>query len=164
LPDIVCSLINKDGQNIPPGDSYTLLRFPFVQDGESYDAHDMHPAVQPDTGQMVGFSSQRAGLIWPVHDAWAHLHALLYWDAGSYTEVRSRFVRDPLAIFGDPDSTCTEDHPATPGQQFRPKNWAMFVHPMIPLGLMVRHNASGPVKLLLAEFKVSYHRDPEPQT
>jgi hypothetical protein len=121
LPDFVCSLITEQGvtQTIPPGVAYTLVRFPFV--GESYDPHDMHPVLQPDTGQAVTYANPRSGLIWPKHDAWATLNALLYWDDGPYTEVRDRFVRDPLGLFEVPDSTCTEDHPATPGGQYRAK-------------------------------------------
>lgn len=162
MPDFVCSLLAESPQTIPPGDTYTLVRFPFGI--ESYDIHDMHPAIQPDTGQMVNSSSPRAGLIWPAHLVWAQVYALIYWEDGPYTEVRDRFVRDPLGLFGTPDSTCTEDHPATPGGQFRAKSWGMFVKPSVPLGLMVRHNASSPVRLTLAEFKIAYRRDPEPLT
>ncbi|WP_326829672.1 hypothetical protein OIE13_05920 [Streptosporangium sp. NBC_01810] len=162
MPDFVCSLITEQGvkQTIPPGDTYTLVRFPFGV--ESADQHDMHPEVQPDTSQTVTYSSPRSGLIWPKHSAWAQVYALMYWDPGDYTEVRDRIVRDPLGLNSAPDSTCTEDHPATPGGQYRAKSWAIFVHPGIPLGLMVRHNASGPVKLAFAEFKLAYHRDPTP--
>lgn len=161
MPDFVCSLITEQdvAQVIPPGPNYHLVRFPFT--GESYDAHQMHSTTQPDTGQTVSYSNPRAGLIWPQHTAWAHLHALLYWDDGPYTEVRSRFVRDPLNLSTGLDSTCTEDHAATPGGQYIAKNWAIFVHPGTPIGVMVRHNADVPVRLAFAEFKLSYRRDAE---
>jgi hypothetical protein len=133
-----------------------MVRFPFGA-AESWDPCDMHPVNQPD-GLLVTDRDARAGLIWPAHDAWARLDALLYWDTGDYTEVRSRFVRDPLGLTGPPDSTCTEDHLATPGGQYRAKSWAIFVHPDTPIGLMVRHNSARPVRLALAEFKLSYHR------
>jgi hypothetical protein len=162
VPDFVCSLITEQDvkQIIPPGPNYTLVRFPFI--GESYDAHKMHPEIQPDTAQAVTYSNPRSGLIWPKHDAWATLNALLYWDDGPYTELRDRFVRDPLNLSTGLDSTCTEDHPATPGGQYRAKTWNIWVHPGTPIGIMVRHNADVPVRLAFAEFKLSYHRDPEP--
>lgn len=160
MPDIVCSLINKSPQMIPAGPNYTLLHFPYGSIvGESYDAHGMHNPAQPD-GVTSAYPDARSGLIWPAHDAWAALHALVYWEAEDYTEVRSRFTRDPLGLFGPPDHTCTEDNPATPGGQYRPKSWAMFVHPGVPIGVMVRHNAPTAVAVTLAEFKLSYHLDP----
>ncbi|GIH76128.1 hypothetical protein [Planobispora longispora] len=162
MPDFVCSLITQQGikQTIPPSDGYTLVRFPF--DVESSDDHGMHPEVQPDTGETVTYISPRSGLIWPCHTAWGQLYALMYWDAGPYTEVRSRFVRDPLGLTQEPDSTCTEDHPDTVGGQYRAKSWGMWVRVGQPLGLMVRHNADVPVRLAFAEFKVAYHLDPAP--
>jgi hypothetical protein len=82
------------------------------------------------------------------------VYGLVYWDAGGYTEIRSRVVRDPLGIGGGYDSTCTEDHVATPGGQFRAKTWGLFVKPSTALGLMVRHNASSAQTVTLAEFKL----------
>ncbi len=74
-------------------------------------------------------------------------------------------VGDPLALtpYG-PNPTCTQDRPPTPGGQYIAKTWGIFVHPSIPLAVAVRHNASRPVKLLFAEFKLSYHPDPAPVT
>jgi hypothetical protein len=162
MPDIVCSLKVATPQTIPAGASYTVVRFPF-ESGENFDPLDMHPVLQPD-GVTVTYADGRAGLIWPAHDAWARLDAMLQWEDGPYTEVRDRFVRDPLELAGPEDSTCTEDHPATPGGQYLAKSWAMFVHPGVPLAVAVRHNASRGVRLLLAEFKLSYHLDHETES
>ena len=155
---VVCSLKTGGPQRIPP-DEYTILRFPF--NAESHDPDDLHPALQPDTGQTVTSADDRAGLIWPKHTAWATLNALIYWEAGGYTEVRDRFVRNPLNLPGAPpyDSTCTEDHPKTPGGQYLAKTWNLFVHPLTPLGLLLQHDAPGPVAVTLAEFKLSYWVD-----
>jgi hypothetical protein len=159
VPDIVCSLKTEIPQSIPPSSSaYTLLRFPFGA-AESWDPCDMHPVIQPD-GIVSTYPDARSGLIWPAHDAWAQIYGLVYWEEGDYTEVRSRVVRDPLGLAGPPDSTCTEDNPTTPGGQYRPKAWGMFVHVGVPLGVMVRHNAPTAVRVTLAEFKVAYHLDP----
>ena len=43
----ICSLINKEPQEIPPG-GYYMLRFPYG-DAESYDKHSMHAAEKKDT-------------------------------------------------------------------------------------------------------------------
>lgn len=159
MPDFVCSLTAPDPQTIPVSSSYTVVRFPFGV-AESYDPWDMHPPIQPD-GTAVSFADPRSGLIWPAHDAWARLDAMLQWEEGPYTEVRDQFVRDPLALtpYG-PDSTCTEDRAITPGGQYLAKSWALFIHPGVPLAVAVRHNASKPVRLLFAELKLSYHLDP----
>ena len=155
MADHVCSLKVDNPQTIPAGPDYTLLRFPYGGTGESFDSDGMHNAAQPD-GVTSAYPDPRSGLIWPAHDAWANLYALVQWDDGNYTEVRDRFTRDPLGLASAPDPTCTEDHPPTPGGQYLAKSWAIFVHPGVPIGLMVRHNASAPVKVLLAEFKLAY--------
>ncbi|MFI6819277.1 hypothetical protein ACIBG7_43300 [Nonomuraea sp. NPDC050328] len=155
MGDYVCSLLAGE-QTIPVGDYY-IVRFPYGS--EPYDAHGMHQPAQPD-GPMSAYPDARSGLIWPKHDGWAHLYALMYWEAEDYTELRDRFVRDPLNLSTGYDSTCTEDRAITPGGQYIAKAWAMFVHPETPIALMVRHNAPTSVKLTLAEFKISYQRDP----
>ncbi|MGV9535023.1 hypothetical protein ACWEU6_21885 [Streptosporangium sandarakinum] len=152
MPDVVCSLL-AGAQTVPAGPDYYLVRFPYGT--ESADAAGMHDPAQPDGATSV-YPDPRSGLIWPQHDAWAQVYALLYWEDGDYTELRDRFVRDPLGLFEAPDSTCTEDRAVTPGGQFIAKSWGMFVHPSVPLGLMVRHNSPRPVRLMLAEFKVAY--------
>jgi hypothetical protein len=45
----------------------------------------------------------------------------MYWASDGYSEVRSRFVRDPLDLAGGAASTCTEDGSTTPGGRFRAK-------------------------------------------
>lgn len=157
LIEVVCSLKTKSGvkQSIPPGPDYTIVRFPF--DGqESSDSHDLHPVLQPDTAESITYTSPRAGLIWPAHTAWADLYGMLYWDAGNYTELRDRFVRDPLNLSSGYDSTCTEDHNVTPGGSYIAKAWGLRAYVGTPLALMVKHNSSGPVNLAFAEFKVKY--------
>lgn len=160
MPDIVCSLKNALGQDINPG-GYQILAFPYGV-LESHDPLNMHPAAQPD-GVVSVFPDQRSGLIWPAHAAWADLHALIYWEEPDeehpYTELRDQFVRDPLGLSTGPDSTCTEDRPLTPGGQYRAKSWAFFVDPGTPVAVMVRHNAPVPVRVTLAEFKLSYRID-----
>jgi hypothetical protein len=150
----VCSLILSETQEVPPGDLYHVVRFPFG--AENSDTHHMHDAEQPD-GVSTTFSHDRAGLIWPSADGWGELTALMYWGPGRYSEVRSRFVRDPLDLAGGADSTCTEDSAATPGAQFRAKSYAIFVHVGTPLALMVRHNGQLPVPLTHAQFKLAIH-------
>ena len=149
----VCSLLAST-QTIPVTSDYYLVRFPYGT--ESYDERGMHNPDQPD-GVVSAYPDARSGLIWPQHHAWAALYALLYWEADDYTELRDRFVRDPLNLSTGYDSTCTQDRAITPGGQYIAKTWGMFVHPETPIGLMVRHNASTPVKLELAEFKIAYH-------
>jgi hypothetical protein len=148
----VCSLILNSPQSIPGDGAYHLIRFPYA--GESADGHGMHQPDQPD-GATSRFPDPRSGLIWPSTAGWGEVKALLYWAAGDYTEVRDRFVRDPLGIAGGADSTCTEDHRATPGGQYRAKAWGIFVDPGTPLGVMVRHNGSSAVDVTHAQFKLA---------
>lgn len=157
LIEVACSLKfdTDQDQMIAPGD-YQIVRFPF-HPIESSDVYDLHPVIQPDTGQSVTLSSPRSGLIWPSHARWATLWGLLYWADGPYTEVRSRFTRDPLNLSSGYDSTATEDHNDTPGGQYRTKAWAAKVYPDTPWALMVRHNADVAVKLDFAEFKMIYY-------
>ena len=151
----VCSLILNETQTVSAGDQYRVVRFRFGA-AESYDAHHMHEAQQPD-GVSTTFAHDRAGLIWPSAEGWGELKALMYWAPGGYSEIRSRFVRDPLNLAGGADSTCTEDSPASPGAQFRAKAFGIFVHVGTPLALMVRHNAPSPVVLTHAQFKLAIH-------
>jgi len=152
---VVCSLKTGGPQTIPPSSTdYVIVRFPF--NGESDDSDGLHDPVQPDTLQATTASHPRAGLIWPQHTAWATLNGLMYWDHGDYTEIRSRFIRDPLSLTTGYDSTATEDDPPSVGGQYKIKNWNMWVHPMTPVALAVRHNSRQDQYLSLAEFKVSY--------
>jgi hypothetical protein len=164
----VVSLKVDAAQSIPADGQYHLLRFPYDASEESYDAWSMHDPLHPDGYAVTNWAQDpRSGLIWPRWPdgvrGWGAVHGLVYWEAGDYTEVRSRVVRDPLGIAGGYDSTCTEDHVATPGGQYRAKNWGLFVSPGTPLGLMVRHNAGSALDVTLAEFKLAIHPVEEPE-
>ncbi|WP_055696482.1 hypothetical protein [Streptomyces silaceus] len=153
---LVCSLKTSEPQRIEPG-AYRVVRFPFGA-AESHDVHTMHQVVQPDGVRLADWiRDDRSGLIWPAAEGWGTLHALIQWEDGEYTEVRSQFVRDPLGLSTGPDSTCTEDDVPTPGGQFRAKTWGLFVHPGTPLALVVRHDARTAQRVTLAEFKLAIH-------
>ena len=135
----VCSLLTNDQQVIPNDGAYHIVRFPYAGGagvGESYDAWDMHDPTQPDGGVVDDWATDdRSGLIHPSVDGWGMLTAMVYWAAGDYSEVRDRFVRDPLGV---EDSTATEDYTPTPGGQFRHKTHQIFVHPNVPLAFKVK--------------------------
>ena len=150
---LVCSLIAPEPQTVPAG-GYHLLRFPYA--GESYDAHGMHQPTQPDGGTSV-FPDGRSGLIWPSADGWGSLTAVIQWEAGDYTELRDQFVRDPLGLFEPPDTTATEHRPPSPGMQCWSKHHEVFVHPGVPLGLRVSHNASSARRVVHAQLKLAIH-------
>jgi hypothetical protein len=152
----ICSLIVNAPQVIPPG-GYHVVRFPFGA-AESYDELGMHQVVQPD-GYVIGNwrTDVRAGLIWPSAGGWGVLTAMIHWEAGGYSELRDRFVRDPLGLSTGPDSTATDHRPPSPGMQCFTKHHEIFVHPRTPLALMVSHNNSSPARLVLAEFKLAIH-------
>lgn len=153
----VCSLKSETAQTIPADGAYHLVRFPFGS-GEPYDAHGMHQTAQPDGYTVTNWAADdRSGLIWPHVAGWAQLYALVQWESGSYTELRDRFVRDPLNLATGYDSTATEHRPPSPGMQCFTKSWGHFVDPGTPLGLMVAHNASAATDVVLAEFKLVIH-------
>ncbi|HCA87524.1 MAG TPA: hypothetical protein DEQ61_19880 [Streptomyces sp.] len=155
MPVHVCSLIVNEAQSIPADGEYHIVRFPYGG-GESYDAHGMHQAQQPD-GETSAYPDRRSGLIWPALDGWGSLTAMVFWADGDYSEVRDRFVRDPLGLAEGYDSTATEDHARTPGGQYRQKHHELFVHPDTPLAFMIRHNGSGPVSITHAQLKLAIH-------
>jgi hypothetical protein len=153
----VCSLINAEPQTIPPGGDYHIVNFPFGG-GESYDAHGMHQMAQPDGYQITDWpADERSGLIWPSTDGWGVLTVNLHWESGNYTELRDRFVRDPLNVSTGYDSTATDHRAPSPGMQCFTKQHQMFVHPGTPIALLVGHNATSPRRLVLAEFKLAIH-------
>ncbi|WP_069885283.1 hypothetical protein [Streptomyces luteocolor] len=153
---LVCSLKSETLQSIPNDGDYHVVRFPPV--GEPCDVHGMHQQAQPDGYEIRDWArDDRSGLIWPACPGWGSLTAVLYWEEGDYTEVRDRFVRDPLGLTTGYDSTATEDHPPTGGGQFLHKSHELFVDPGTPLAVLVRHNASRPRRLTLAEFKLAIH-------
>lgn len=158
----ICSLIfdeNSHGrQEIPANETYHLVRFPFGTH-ESYDPHNMHPAAQPD-GKSSSFPDARSGLIWPAAGGWGVLDAMVQWESGNYTELRDQFVRDPLSLTDDPVNTTGTDHRApSPGMQCFTKQHPIFVHPDVPLGLRVAHNAGQSQRLVHAQFKLAIHTD-----
>lgn len=150
----ICSLKVDSPQTVPvTGTDYYLVRFPYGG-GESWDPHNMHPANQP-IGGTSAFPDARSGLIWPSVSGWGWLTAMVYWEAGNATEYRARFVRDPLNLTTGYDSTATVDHDPTPGGQYRHYQHEMFVHPVTPIGLMVKHSGPAPLDITLAEFKLA---------
>jgi hypothetical protein len=157
VPVLVCSLITNQPQEIPTN-GYHVVRFPYGS-AESYDAHNMHPAEQPDGYTVAGWpTDDRSGLIWPTADGWGSLTAVIQWESGGYTELRDQFVRDPLGLTNDPvNTTATEHRPPSPGMQCWHKAHEIFVHPGVPLALRVSHNDSVPRRMVFAEFKLAVH-------
>ncbi|PSM38564.1 hypothetical protein C6Y14_36045 [Streptomyces dioscori] len=145
-------------------DGYHLVRFPYVTGEEQYDRWSMHDPAKGGSGASK-FPDARSGLIWPSHDGWGVLSALVFWepDAGGL-EYRARFVRDPLNLTAARyDSTATSDTAPTRGGQYRTYMWQMFVHPGTPLGLKVSVRGARDAKvstaLMCAEFKLAIHTD-----
>ena len=154
----VCSLIRSRTQSIPADGKYHVLRFPFG-DAESYDEEGMHQVQQPDGHEVVDWDSDaRSGLIWPSADGWGALTAMIQWADGAYTELRDRFVRDPLDLAGGADSTATDHRPRSVGMQCFTKHHEIFVHPGTPLGLLVSHNGASARQIVHAQFKLAIHR------
>lgn len=148
----VCSLILNEPQIISPG-GYFIVRFPYA--GESYDAWGMHEPVGGDWE-----TDDRSGLIYPAMDGWGTLTANIHWEPGGYSELRDRFVRDPLGEL--PDSTATDHRPPSPGMQCFTKHHELFVHPEVPLAFLASHNDSVPRKITHAQFKLSISPVEEP--
>ncbi|MEU7577474.1 hypothetical protein AB0B50_07715 [Streptomyces sp. NPDC041068] len=144
-------------------DGYHLVRFPYGTGQESYDSWRMHDPAKGDTSPSE-FPDARSGLIWPSHEGWGVLSAMVFWAPdGDPTEYRSRFVRDPLGLTTGYDSTATTDSAPTRGGQYRSYVWQMFVHPGTPVGLKVSARGVGDVKLatplIHAQFKLAIHTD-----
>lgn len=162
----VCSLILKEQQTIPSGGGYHIVKFPFGA-GESYDGHGMHQMLQPDGYQITDWrADDRSGLIWPTVSGWGVLTANVHWESGNYSELRDRFVRDPLNLTGQfpttetspaGDPTATDHRPPSPGMQCFTKQHQMFVHPDTPIAFLAAHNASSPRKITHAQFKLAIH-------
>jgi hypothetical protein len=144
-------------------DGYHLARFPYVTGEEQYDPWNMHDPGQGGDSAST-FPDARSGLIWPSHDGWGVLSAMVFWEADSAgLEYRARYVRDPLNLSTGYDSTATTDIAPTRGGQYRTYMWQMFVHPGTPLGLKISVRGTGDAKiatpLMLAEFKLAIHTD-----
>lgn len=157
MPIPVCSLITTERQTVPSG-GYHPVHFPFGS-GESYDECGMHQMVQPDSYHITDWRADpRASLIWPACEGWGVLTAMIQWEPGNYSELRDQYVRDPLGFTDDPVNTTATDHrPPSPGMQCFTKHHELFVHPDVPLALRVSHNASGPLDLVHAQFKLAIH-------
>lgn len=140
-------------------DGYYLVRFPYGEQ-ESYDPWNMHAAKRG--GGTSRFPDARSGLIYPSHEGWGLLSAMVHWEKDSDPhEYRARFVRDPL---GDGyDSTATTDAAETGGGQYKTYMWQMFVYPDVPLGLKISARGKGDKKiatpLMHAQFKLAVHTD-----
>ncbi|MER7742288.1 hypothetical protein ABTX34_28905 [Streptomyces sp. NPDC096538] len=157
----VCSLKVDVPQVIQPGAAYQVVRFPFGA-AEPTDRFEMHQVVQPDGYVVADWSTDdRSGLIWPSKRGWGMLHAMIQWEAGTATEYRDQYVRDPLGLTPTPnDTTATEHRPPSPGANFFVKSHAIFVDPAVPVALRVTHNNPTPLQLTLAEFKLAiFHAD-----
>ncbi|MBA2951986.1 hypothetical protein [Streptomyces himalayensis] len=153
---LVCSLKTDLPQSIPADGGYHIVRFPYA--AESYDAYGMHQQLDPKGYEVRDWQrDDRSGLIWPALHGWGSLTAMIYWADGTYTELRDRFVRDPLGLSTGYDSTATEHRPPSPGLQCFHKSHEMFVHPGRPLALLVAHNDSRPRSITLAELKLAIH-------
>lgn len=153
----VCSLKTDTAQSIPADGGYHVVRFPFGS-GEPSDAHNMHQSVQPDGVTVSNWAtSDRSGLIWPSVAGWGHLYALIQWEDGSYSELRDRYVRDPLNLSTGYDSTATDHRPPSPGMQCFTKSHGLFTVVGTPLALLVAQNDSVARDIVLAEFKLAIH-------
>ncbi|MEV5981545.1 hypothetical protein [Streptomyces sp. NPDC052114] len=164
----ICSLLWDAARHGPQrvtydSDGYHLVRFPYGADQESYDPWHMHDPAKGGTNPS-GFPDARSGLIWPSHEGWGVLSALVFWDSAPRpTEYRARFVRDPLGLSTGYDSTATTDSAATRGGQFRSYVWQMFVHPSTPVALKTTARGVGDARLATplthAQFKLAVHTD-----
>lgn len=158
MPQVYCSLINNEPQEIPSDGEYHLLKFPYV--GESYDPHVMHQTSTPETYLDDGAwrEDPHSGLIWPKfpwEDGLGILEANVHWEDGDYTELRDRFVRDPLNLTTGYNSTATDHRAPSPGMQCFTKFHQIVVKKDVPLGLMVAQNGTGPRRVVHAQFKLS---------
>lgn len=154
----ICSLILNGTQSIPADGDYHIVRFSHETVGESYDGHGMHQQTQPDGYQIADWQTDdRSGLIWPAVDGWGVLTANIHWESGTYTELRDRFVRDPLDLSTGYNSTATDHRPPSPGMQCFTKQHQMFVHPGTPVSLLVAQNAGSARKITHAQLKLAIH-------
>ncbi|POX37679.1 hypothetical protein C3486_27080 [Streptomyces sp. Ru73] len=166
----ICSLLwdakrhGAGSQRISYGsDGYHLVRFPYGESDESYDPWRMHDPANGGSPDSA-FPDERSGLIWPSHEGWGVLSAMVFWAADSRpNEYRARFVRDPLSTGSGYDSTATTDTWKTGGGQYKTYMWQIFVHPGTPLGLKISARGPGdtkvPAPITHAQFKLAIHTD-----
>ncbi|MGH3312339.1 MAG: hypothetical protein ACRDP3_17430 [Streptomyces sp.] len=140
-------------------DGYHLVRFPY--EGESSDPWRMHDPANGG-GHPATFPDPRSGLIYPSHEGWGLVSAMVHWEKDAEPhEYRARFVRDPL---GDGyDSTATTDAAVTGGGQYKAYMWQFFVHPGTPIGLKISARGTGDTKIATAlthaQLKLAIHTD-----
>lgn len=147
----VCSLKMDVPQTIPKN-TWTVVKFPYDSE-ESYDPGDMHPLVQGGIEEPYPNSS-RSGLVYPAHDGpFARLDWMVQWENDYASEYKDQLCRDP---FGIADTTATSHRTPSPGMQCFVGSWDIFVHPDVPLSLRVAHNHTSSLRIVLAEFKISY--------
>jgi hypothetical protein len=155
----IVSLKAEQAQLIPCR-TWTVVRFPYGN-AESYDPYGLHNALQPDGYEVRDWQRDaRSGLIWPGHDGWVRLDAMIQWEpagpSGGYRELRDQFARDPLGLSTGLDTTATDHRVPTPGMQTFTKGWALFAHPGTPLALRVWHDDARPRQVTLAELKLEH--------
>lgn len=140
-------------QTIPAG-GYTVLRFPYGAQ-ENTDPLDMHPRVQPD-GRTVTYADPESGLVWPAVGGVGCLELDVIWLDGAYQELRDVFIRDP---FGTPDPTAYDHRARTAGENCFTKTHWLAVRRGQPLAAAVAHDAAGPVRVRMAQFKLTIFDD-----
>lgn len=160
---VVCSLKTDKPQRIAPR-TYTTVRFPFG--AESYDPNNRHTPLAPPNPKPVTASMPEAGLIWPMHTAWATWQGFMIWQSltavassARPTQFRHRLARDPFGYTDSPmDTTATTNEPVAPpaSTSGATKTWGFWAHPGTPVAYQVWHDADVPLSLTVAEFKMSY--------
>lgn len=155
-PVYVCSLPSGHGQMIPANTWKTLE---FRYHNESYDEWGMHQPNQPDGGTST-FPDERSGLIWPNVRGWALVEGMVDLDQGNYSELWFQLCRDPLSLTTGKDETRKERRPVHSGPQYFAFQHWLRLSPGTPIAIQLKHNATAPVKVLYAQFKVAIFPDP----
>jgi hypothetical protein len=155
----IVSLKTDRPQLVPPR-TWAIVQFPYG-DAESYDPLGLHNKVQPGGYAVRDWQKDpRSGLIWPDHDGWVRLDAMIQWEPaskrGGYRELRDQIARDPLGLATGLDTTATDHRVPTPGMQSFTKGWPLFAHPGTPLALRVWHDDAQPRQVTLAELKLEH--------
>lgn len=160
MPPYVCALYRSEDQTIPPN-TLTLVRFPF--DVEAHDDLGMHDHDnQGDGGYCAppptGNNWKRAGMIWPSHDGWGVLTAMVQLENDStYSYVHTRFVRDPENFTTGFNSTghLTIPRANDSPKQFITNTWQIETKIGTPLALLVEHDGSMDATLSFAQLKLA---------
>jgi len=154
----ICSLANNNRRTIPPR-KWVTVPFPYTTPPTSYDAWEMHRPSQPG-GVVSTYPDRYSALIHPQADGWGTLEGHVEFEEGDYTEIRTRFVRDP---YGDGeksnDTTNTEHHAPSPGMQFFTVLHKLFVHPGVPVAFMVYVGGDEGAVLTYSQLKLEVDDD-----